>query len=113
VSACFKSNNSRIRRLNFLIGSAHYANFGGNPANVTIFGESAGAADVNSLIASPLTKGLFVRAIAQSGPISDQTSLADAEKRDVEWAAKLGITGDQTLVKLPAIPDTELMGKLG
>jgi para-nitrobenzyl esterase len=89
------------------------ARFGGNPRNVTIFGESAGAADVNSLIASPLTKGLFVRAIAQSGPISNQTSLADAEKRDVEWAAKLGITGDQALAKLRAIPDTELMGKLG
>jgi para-nitrobenzyl esterase len=89
------------------------ATFGGNPANVTIFGESAGAGDVNSLIASPLTRGLFVRAIAQSGPISNQTSLADAERRDVEWAAKLGITGDQTLAKLRAIPDTELMGKLG
>jgi para-nitrobenzyl esterase len=89
------------------------AKFGGNPANVTIFGESAGAGDVNALIASPLTKGLFVRAIAQSGPISDQTSLADAEKRDVEWAAKLGITGDQTLAKLRAIPDMELMEKLG
>jgi len=89
------------------------ANFGGNPSNVTIFGESAGAADVNSLIASPLTKGLFVRAIAQSGPISDQPSLAEAEKRDVEWAAKLGITGDEALAKLRAIPDTELMAKLG
>jgi para-nitrobenzyl esterase len=89
------------------------AKFGGNPAKVTIFGESAGAGDVNSLIASPLTKGLFVRAIAQSGPISEQTSLADAEKRDVEWAAKIGITGDQVVVKLRAIPDTELMGKLG
>jgi para-nitrobenzyl esterase len=89
------------------------AKFGGNPANVTIFGESAGAGDVNSLIASPLTKGLFVRAIAQSGPISNQTSLADAEKRDVEWAAKLDITADQALAKLRAIPDTELMGKLG
>jgi para-nitrobenzyl esterase len=52
--------------------------FGGNPANVTIFGESAGAGDVNSLIALPLTKGLFVRAIAQSGPISAQTPLAAA-----------------------------------
>jgi para-nitrobenzyl esterase len=89
------------------------AKFGGNPANVTIFGESAGAGDVNSLIASPLTKGLFVRAIAQSGPISEQTLLADAEKRDVEWAAKIGLTGDQVLAKLRAIPDTELMGKLG
>ena len=89
------------------------AKFGGNPANVTIFGESAGAGDVNALIASPLTKGLFVRAIAQSGPISDQTSLADAEKRGVEWATKITITGDQVLAKLRAIPDTELMGKLG
>ena len=70
-------------------------------------------ADVNALTASPLTKGLFVWAIAQSGPISDQTTLADAEKRDVEWAATLGITGDQTLAKLREIPDTELMGKLG
>ncbi len=50
------------------------AKFGGNPANVTIFGESAGAGDVNALIASPLTKGLFVRVIAQSGPIGAQTS---------------------------------------
>ena len=49
------------------------AKFGGNPANVTIFGESAGAGDVNALIASPLTKGLFVRVIAQSGPIGAGT----------------------------------------
>ena len=89
------------------------AKFGGNPANVTIFGESAGAADVNSLIASPLTKGLFVRAIAESGPIGAQTPLADAEKRNVAWAATLGITGDGDLAKLRAIPDTELQGKLG
>jgi para-nitrobenzyl esterase len=88
------------------------AKFGGDPAKVTIFGESAGAADVNSLIASPLTKGLFIRAIAQSGPVSDQSTLADAEKRDVEWVAKLGIGGGQVLAKLRAIPDTELMGKL-
>ena len=88
------------------------AKFGGNPANVTIFGESAGAADVNMLLASPLTKGLFVRVIAESGPASAQTLLADAEKRDVEWAATLSITGDGSLAKLRVIPDTELMAKL-
>ncbi len=55
------------------------AKFGGNPANVTIFGESAGASDVNALIASPLTKGLFVRVIAQSGPIGAQSPLAVSE----------------------------------
>jgi len=42
------------------------ARFGGNPRNVAIIGESAGAADVNTLIASPLAKGLFVRVIAES-----------------------------------------------
>ncbi|CAG9862813.1 unnamed protein product [Phyllotreta striolata] len=42
-------------------------NFGGDPKNVTIFGESAGAASVHFLVLSPLAKGLFHRAILQSG----------------------------------------------
>ena len=88
------------------------AKFGGNPANVTIFGESAGAGDVNALIASPLTKGLFVRVMAQSGPIGAQPSLAESEKRGVDLAAKLGFTGEEALAKLRAIPDTELMEKV-
>jgi len=41
--------------------------FGGNPGNVTIFGESAGGIDVYSLLSSPRAKGLFHKAIAQSG----------------------------------------------
>lgn len=87
--------------------------FGGDPANVTIFGESAGAADVNALIASPLTKGLFVRAIAQSGAIGgQQLSLADAEKRGVDLAAALGFTGNDSLAKLRALPDRELLAKV-
>ena len=88
------------------------ARFGGNPANVTIFGESAGASDVNALIASPLTKGLFVRVIAQSGPVGAQSSLAESEKRGVDFAAKLGFTGEDALAKLRAVPDTELMEKV-
>jgi para-nitrobenzyl esterase len=44
------------------------AAFGGDPANVTIFGQSAGAMSVADLMRSPLARGLFVRAIAESGP---------------------------------------------
>jgi para-nitrobenzyl esterase len=43
--------------------------FGGDPANITLFGESAGAEDVGLLLVSPLTSGMFQRAIAQSGPL--------------------------------------------
>ena len=41
--------------------------FGGDPNNVTIFGESAGAIMIGALVGSPQAKGLFKRAIAQSG----------------------------------------------
>lgn len=48
----------------------HIARFGGDPANVTIFGQSAGAVDVNVLMTSPLAKGLFRRVIAESGTVT-------------------------------------------
>jgi para-nitrobenzyl esterase len=44
------------------------AQFGGDPANVTIFGESAGSIDATTLMASPVSDGLFRRVIAESGP---------------------------------------------
>jgi para-nitrobenzyl esterase len=53
------------------------AAFGGDPRNVTIFGESAGGTDVYSLLVSPLAKGLFQRAIAESGGLNT-SSLAEA-----------------------------------
>ena len=46
------------------------AKFGGDPANVTIFGQSAGAVDVNVLMTSPLAKGLFHKVIAESGTVT-------------------------------------------
>ncbi|MEO0368047.1 MAG: carboxylesterase family protein [Pseudomonadota bacterium] len=52
--------------------------FGGDPNNVTIFGESAGGRNVYSMMASPLAKGLFHRAIVQSGTV-DTTKLVLAE----------------------------------
>ncbi|MEM7020781.1 MAG: carboxylesterase family protein, partial [Pseudomonadota bacterium] len=52
--------------------------FGGDPNNVTIFGESAGGFDVLTMMASPLATGLFHRAISQSGGL-DLTELSEAE----------------------------------
>ncbi|NBA86911.1 carboxylesterase family protein [Emticicia sp. CRIBPO] len=57
--------------------------FGGDPENVTIAGQSAGSMSVNALIASPLAKGLFQKAIAQSGGILGgriSRQLSEAEK---------------------------------
>ena len=56
---------------------ANIAAFGGDPTNVTIFGESAGGHNVYALLASPLANGLFHKAIAQSGYVS-AASPADA-----------------------------------
>ena len=50
------------------------SNFGGDPDNVTVFGESAGAESIGALLAMPQSKGLFRKAILQSGASKSQTS---------------------------------------
>jgi para-nitrobenzyl esterase len=67
------------------------AKFGGDPNRVMIFGHSAGASNVCSLMASPLAKGLFHRVLAQSGScISSRVTLAEAESRGLALAATQG-----------------------
>jgi para-nitrobenzyl esterase len=76
------------------------AAFGGDPHAVTIFGESAGGGSVLVHLTSPLSRGLFQRAIIQSPGIPTPrakvvglTELADAEKTAVDYARLLGVTG--------------------
>ncbi len=67
------------------------ARFGGNPANITIFGESGGGRKVAMLMAMPAAKGLFHKAIIQSGSGLDAPSLAESVARGRELLKKLGI----------------------
>jgi para-nitrobenzyl esterase len=58
----------------------HIAEFGGDPDNVTIFGESAGGMSVGTLLGTPAASGLFRRAIAQSGAAQHNISSAAARR---------------------------------
>ena len=89
------------------------AAFGGDPKNVTIAGQSAGAMSVNCLVASPLGKGLFQRAIGESGSSVVAGNyigkgLSQAEEDGIQTAKKLSIS---SLADLRKIPAAELLTK--
>jgi len=86
------------------------AQFGGDPSNVTIFGESAGSLDVCLHVASPKSRGLFQRAISQSGGCTTlQTTSAVAQQRSAELAQKLGCNGDDSLACVRGKSTSELL----
>lgn len=98
------------------------ASFGGDPHNVTIFGESAGGMSVNALLMSPLARGLFAKAIIESGAGRDNMyplrplagSYDSAEALGVRLARHLDIQGDGSgaLAKLRALPTGSLVDGL-
>ncbi|WP_213958884.1 carboxylesterase family protein [Variovorax sp. dw_954] len=86
---------------------ANIARFGGDPDNVTLFGESAGAHAVGLLMTSPLSKGLFHKAIGQSGAFWDgkngpMEGFDESRARGVAFMRKLGESSIAALRAMPA-----------
>jgi para-nitrobenzyl esterase len=82
------------------------AAFGGNPQNVTVFGQSAGGASIANLMASPLATGLFDRAIIQSVGFMPMMPRAEAEEQGVDFMARAGV---KTLAELRALPADDIV----
>ncbi|GEO12290.1 carboxylesterase/lipase family protein [Segetibacter aerophilus] len=78
--------------------------FGGDPANVTIAGQSAGSMSVNCMVATPLAKGLFTKAIAESGANFSRGSstLLQAEQDGIKLAEKVNVPGIAALRNMSA-----------
>ena len=84
------------------------AAFGGNPANVTIFGESGGGAKVSVLMAMPSAKGLFHKAIIQSGPAVQMANRDDGTRTARQMLEQLGVAPAEA-ARLRTLPAPKLL----
>lgn len=82
--------------------------FGGDPDNVTIGGQSAGAMDIAQLMRSPLARGLFARVIQESGSMPPTQTLAASEAIGDKLLTKLGLAA-KGLAELRAVPAQKLL----
>ena len=91
------------------------ASFGGDPGNVTLAGESAGAASVSAICTSPLAKGLFRRAVMESSTVSAKVPAHSFRLLDKAFAdgkktkERLGIS---TIEELRALPAEKIVGEM-
>jgi para-nitrobenzyl esterase len=89
----------------------HIQDFGGDPDNVTVFGESAGGMSVSALLGAPSARNLFRRAIIQSGP-AYSLPLARASETAEEVGRQLALPGLDRAA-LESIPAVELVAAVG
>ena len=88
------------------------AEFGGDPENVTVFGESAGAMSIGTLLATPAARGLFHRAVAQSGAADNVLSPSVAAGVTADLLGRLGVTTIEGLLAAPADRITDVAAEV-
>ena len=87
---------------------ANIANFGGDPSNVTIFGQSGGGGKVSTLMAMPSAKGLFHKAIVESGSIFNLMDPKYSRRIGAATVAKLGLKPSQ-IDQMAEVPYPQLL----
>jgi para-nitrobenzyl esterase len=101
-SLATSGNNGLLDQIAALRWVRHnIAGFGGDPDNVTVFGESAGAMSVGTLLGTPSAAGVFAKAIAQSGATHNITSTVDAAAVTAAFVAELGGGGVDAVLSAP------------